>query len=179
MLFTLISKWTFCRLWWNLVCFFSLKLFAFWLVSTDNVNDLFSRLNSSNMITAFYFSSCFSFPVPHFLFNWLYFINSFHVFIGKGCVCVCVCVPNRFSRAWLCATPWTAVHQAPLSTEFSRQEYWSELPFPSSIYIYRNTYIYVHKYMYVSKYIYIYIYIYIYVLPQWLSGKESACNAGD
>ena len=29
------------------------------------------------------------------------------------------------------ATPWTAAHQAPLSTGFSRQEYWSGLPFPS------------------------------------------------
>ena len=28
-------------------------------------------------------------------------------------------------------TPWTAAHQAPLSMEFSRQEYWSGLPFPS------------------------------------------------
>ena len=28
------------------------------------------------------------------------------------------------------ATPWTVAHQAPLSMEFSRQEYWSELPFP-------------------------------------------------
>ena len=27
--------------------------------------------------------------------------------------------------------PWTVVCQAPLSTEFSRQEYWSGLPFPS------------------------------------------------
>ena len=27
--------------------------------------------------------------------------------------------------------PWTAVHQAPLSMGFSRQEYWSGLPFPS------------------------------------------------
>ena len=27
-------------------------------------------------------------------------------------------------------TPWTVAHQAPLSTEFSRQEYWSQLPFP-------------------------------------------------
>ena len=27
-------------------------------------------------------------------------------------------------------TPWTVAHQAPLSMEFSRQEYWSELPFP-------------------------------------------------
>ena len=29
------------------------------------------------------------------------------------------------------ATPWTVTHQAPLSMEFSRQEYWSGLPFPS------------------------------------------------
>ena len=28
-------------------------------------------------------------------------------------------------------TPWTAGLQAPLSLEFSRQEYWSGLPFPS------------------------------------------------
>ena len=28
-------------------------------------------------------------------------------------------------------TPWTTAHQAPLSTGFSRQEYWSGLPFPS------------------------------------------------
>ena len=28
-------------------------------------------------------------------------------------------------------TPWTVACQAPLSLEFSRQEYWSGLPFPS------------------------------------------------
>ena len=28
-------------------------------------------------------------------------------------------------------TPWTVTCQAPLSMEFSRQEYWSGLPFPS------------------------------------------------
>jgi len=35
------------------------------------------------------------------------------------------------SRVWLFVTPWTVAHQAPLSMEFSRQEYWSGLPFPS------------------------------------------------
>ena len=34
------------------------------------------------------------------------------------------------SRVQLFATPWTVAHQAPLSMEFSRQEYWSGLPFP-------------------------------------------------
>ena len=38
---------------------------------------------------------------------------------------------SHFSHVQLCATPWTAAHQAPLSTGFSRQEYWSGLPFPS------------------------------------------------
>ena len=36
-------------------------------------------------------------------------------------------MPNSF------ATPWTVARQAPLSMEFSRQEYWNGLPFPSSI----------------------------------------------
>ena len=31
----------------------------------------------------------------------------------------------------LFATPWTVACQTPLSMEFSRQEYWSGLPFPS------------------------------------------------
>ena len=35
------------------------------------------------------------------------------------------------SHVWLCATRWTLAHQAPLSMGFSRQEYWSGLPFPS------------------------------------------------
>ena len=38
---------------------------------------------------------------------------------------------SHFSCVWLCLTPWTAAHQAPLSTGFSRQEYWSGLPVPS------------------------------------------------
>ena len=31
------------------------------------------------------------------------------------------------------ATPWTAAHQTPVSMGFSRQEYWSGLPFPSPV----------------------------------------------
>ena len=43
------------------------------------------------------------------------------------CVCVCVCVIT----VQLCATPWTVAGQASLTREFSRQEYWSGLPFLS------------------------------------------------
>ena len=33
---------------------------------------------------------------------------------------------------WLFVAPWTVAHQAPRSMGFSRQEYWSGLPFPTS-----------------------------------------------
>ena len=38
---------------------------------------------------------------------------------------------KSLSRVRLFATPWTVAYQAPQSMEFSRQEYWSGLPFPS------------------------------------------------
>ena len=38
---------------------------------------------------------------------------------------------TSLSRVRLFATPWTVVYQAPPSVGFSRQEYWSGLPFPS------------------------------------------------
>ena len=41
---------------------------------------------------------------------------------------ICAYVLSHFSHVWLCATPWTVAHQAPLSMGFSRQEYWSGFP---------------------------------------------------
>ena len=38
---------------------------------------------------------------------------------------------KSLSRVQLFATPWTVTYQIPLSMGFSRQECWSELPFPS------------------------------------------------
>ena len=38
---------------------------------------------------------------------------------------------KSFSRVQLFTTSWTVAHQAPPSMGFSRQEYWSGLPFPS------------------------------------------------
>ena len=46
------------------------------------------------------------------------------------CVCVYVCTQS-LSHAWLSVTLWAMAHLAPLLTEFSRQEYWSRLPFPA------------------------------------------------
>ena len=51
------------------------------------------------------------------------FHKTFHS--GHYDECVCVCALKLF------ATTWTGAHQAPLSMGFSRQEYWSGLPFPS------------------------------------------------
>ena len=38
---------------------------------------------------------------------------------------------KSLNHVQLLGTPWTIAHQALLSMEFSRQEYWSGLPFPS------------------------------------------------
>ena len=40
------------------------------------------------------------------------------------------CVYQSLRRVCLLVTLWTVGHQAPLSTGFPRQEYWSGLPFP-------------------------------------------------
>ena len=52
---------------------------------------------------------------------------------GVGCHCLLQCRKVKvklLSYVQLFATPWTAAYQAPLSMGFSRQEYWSGLPFP-------------------------------------------------
>ena len=45
---------------------------------------------------------------------------------------------KSLSRARLFATPGTIVYQAPQPMEFSRQEYWSGLPFPSPMLIFSS-----------------------------------------
>ena len=57
------------------------------------------------------------------MWSWLFWSN-------KVVVCGCCCSVAKSCR--LFATPWTVARQAPLSMGFSRQEYWSRLPFPSS-----------------------------------------------
>ena len=45
--------------------------------------------------------------------------------------CIRIKLKVLVSHVWFCVTAWTVTCQALLSTEFSRQEYWSGLPFPS------------------------------------------------
>ena len=43
---------------------------------------------------------------------------------------------SHFSRVGVFVTPWTVAHQVPLSMGFSRQEYWSRLPWsPPGIFL--------------------------------------------
>ena len=62
--------------------------------------------------------------------NWLNWIHLKWPEISRlwvcVCVCVCVCV---LSYLQLSSSPWTTACQAPLSMEFSKQAYWSGLPF--------------------------------------------------
>ena len=53
---------------------------------------------------------------------------------GVGCHFLLQCMKVKvksLSHVRLLATPWTAAYPAPPPMEFSRQEYWSELPLPS------------------------------------------------
>ena len=83
---------------------------------------------------------------------WLLYVQLLWMILRVyGCVHMC-------TQLWLTyVTPRTVAHQDPLTLEFSRQEYWSGLPFPSSDF----------KDM---------LYIKIDRLPRWLIGKESACQ---
>ena len=50
------------------------------------------------------------------------------------CLLISLSLPGGGLVAKSCltlATPWTLACQAPLSMDFSRQEYWGGLPFPS------------------------------------------------
>ena len=57
----------------------------------------------------------------------VYFLNSLLTLAPK----IITLVAYMLSHDRLFGTPSTVAHQAPLSMEFSRQEYWSGLPFPS------------------------------------------------
>ena len=60
-------------------------------------------------------------------FSFVMLANTRCFFTVRYCGQICVFV---LSHLRLCATPWTVAHQASLSMQFSRQEYWSGLPFP-------------------------------------------------
>ena len=88
----------------------------------ENYINTSSPCRSSKMVTHFLPNNIFiskvqqcSFPVSvRFLWHFLFF----------------AALVTSLSHVWLFVTSWTVARQAPLFTEFSRQEYWSGLPFP-------------------------------------------------
>ena len=60
-------------------------------------------------------------------------IKSLYLRAPISWLCECLCVhacTQSLSYVWLFATPWTVACQASLAVGFSRQEYWSGMPFP-------------------------------------------------
>ena len=78
--------------------------------------------STHKLITFTLFSYCFVYLT--FLWDLFFFQLVEYIFFF-------LCVLSCLSRVWLFATPWTVTRQGPLSMEFSRQGWWSGLPFPS------------------------------------------------
>ena len=79
---------------------------------------------SSTAVPLMLWLSCFLTPLSllEWLLTWMAPLKRTHQWKVKV---------KSLSRVRLFATPWTVAYQAPQSMEFSRQEYWSGLPFPS------------------------------------------------
>ena len=72
----------------------------------------------------------YSWTIPFPLMDYLSDLEGWnHIFTEVLCqICEGMYVKS-LSHVRLFATPWTVAHQAPLHMGFSRQEYWSGLPF--------------------------------------------------
>ena len=67
--------------------------------------------------------------VPWLKINWL---NKYGPISVLHCIpLIYLCEVKSLNPVRLFATPWTVAYRAPQYMEFSRQEYWSGLPFPS------------------------------------------------
>ena len=62
--------------------------------------------------------------------------------LGFSMYVIYACMLSHFSHVSLFATLWTVALQASLSMGFSRQEYWSRLPFP---YLICNIYLHIYN----------------------------------
>ena len=100
------------------------------------------------------------------------------------------CMLSRSSHVWLCVTPRSAAHQAPLSMGFSRQEYWSGLPLPSPIYILHLLYAFICQWTFrllpclsiinsVAMNIEVHVSFQIIVLPKCMSQSGPAGSYGN
>ena len=73
-----------------------------------------------------------SFPLQIITIYWI----QFPVLYSRTLLCIYFMFDGGGLVIMLCLTlviPWTVAHHVPLCMEFSRQDYWSGLPFPSPI----------------------------------------------
>ena len=95
-----------------LIIFFTNRWFLLWIMKLERAELMENKQKCKTW-------SSLSQQVMHKFILWLLiYCHPHHVY---------VCA---LSRVQLFATPWTVACQIPLSMEFSRQEYWSGLPFP-------------------------------------------------
>ena len=86
------------------------------MLSTNAVSENILRFSKQNLNLLLIFM---------FVFSLKTFSNFKNVY-----VILVLCCAYSLSHVQLCVTSWTVAHWAPLSTGFSRQEYWSGLPCP-------------------------------------------------
>ena len=92
------------------------------------------------------------------------------------CACMHACMLSHFSHVQLFATPWNVAHQATLTMEFSRQEYWRGFPRPSPEYLPDPGI----KPMSLTSPVFAGRFFTVFSgFPCGSAGKESTCNAGD
>ena len=120
------------------MCFFHLALFPRLIPGLTPIGTSSLSMNEQYFFGCMYYSSLvdgnWSFSCIQAIRNHVSVNTYVHVFVR---VCfhfswieVKLLLLSHFSRVRLCATPQTEAHQAPPSLGFSRQEYWSGLPFP-------------------------------------------------
>ena len=104
------------------------------MFSKGNAGDIFSRVLSSNSCRLMTY--CVGGSTNKFIFCLNNVCCTTNILWNSYCLSsLNVLCAESLSRVRLCATLWTIACQAPLSMGFSRQEYWSGLPFPSPGYL--------------------------------------------
>ena len=105
------------------------QLFPTWVPGVKALKGLFLPVFSQAQGPKY-----FVFSLKHNIWVFLH-LNVFclfvYIFTQQSQTEVCVVVFELLSSVWLFATPLTVAYEASLSMGFSRQEYWSGLPFPS------------------------------------------------
>ena len=89
--------------------------------NSDFYFDMDIKIHISFFYILIYRSYC---AITNLFPNWIHFIHRLFTPIFK-----LVCTLSHFGCVQLFATTWMLAHQAPLTMGFSRQEYWSGLPF--------------------------------------------------